>query len=469
MRWIKCQNCGKIVQTDGEKAFCPECRAELKAKYTLAERTCQECGKTFIGGPRAWYCPECRPKREKEAAKRYRDNGPQRKLGSLDCCEICGKEYVVKSGQQKYCKDCSEFAVKEIDRAQGREWNAKNRERLAEQKKEKQENRKVCVVCGKQFYAGSPSVTCSEACSKVWRSYNMAKTDLKRGKRVEEPDLLVMAVRAGIDVRERFEKPSAWVKDLVGRTFGELTVIGYTGESKRGVGAIWWCLCSCGKICKKGANRLTQGGAISCGHGRKRWKKDISGMKFGELTAIRPAGEKTKSGSVVWECKCSCGKTCFATKGQLTLGKKKSCGHLEKRDISKKRYGRLVALFPVKKRSSAGGLVWVCRCDCGGIKAIRENSLEAGRTRSCGCLSKRGGKECAKCPACGTRFEIEINGNPTPQFCPKCSEEYKEKKMAICPVCGTMFEYSEDYMGIACSEECFKKWSEKNELDQSNA
>lgn len=259
------------------------------------------------------------------------------------------------------------------------------------------------------------------------------------------------------------------VRDLTGQKFGDLTVLKDTGKRRKGGGVVWLCQCSCGKLCEKTANALTQGKTTSCGHDNRYIQKDISGLKFGELTAIRPTGERTSSGSVVWECRCSCGKTCFASKMLLTLGKKKSCGHLEKRDISNKRYGRLVALFPVKMRSNAGGIVWVCRCDCGGIKAIRENSLEAGKTRSCGCLSKRGGKECAKCTACGDRFEIELNGKQTPQFCPKCSEKYKGMKMSICPVCGKMYESSEDYMGIACSEECFRKWSEENGLDQSKA
>ena len=159
---------------------------------------------------------------------------PKKKIGSIDHCEICGKEYVVESGLQRYCKDCAEEAVKEIDRAQGREWNAKNREKLADRKKDRKENRKVCAVCGKQFYTGGPEATCSEECANVLKSYNMAVVDFKRGKLKTEPDIVIMAVCAGIDVRERFEKPSSRVRDLTWNKFGELRVIGYTGESGRG-------------------------------------------------------------------------------------------------------------------------------------------------------------------------------------------------------------------------------------------
>lgn len=331
MRWIKCQNCGKIVQVDEEEAFCPECHAELAKKSTLAERVCWECGRTFVGGPRAWYCPECRAERRKEATRRYRSNGAQRKLGSIGHCEICGKEYIVASGQQRYCKECAENAVKEIDRAQTREWREVNREWLSKQDKE----RKACAVCGKQISTGSPEVTCSEECARVLKSYNMAVADFKRGKRKDAPDIVVLAVQAGIDVRDRFENPSGHVKDLTGKKFGELTAIGYTGENIRGRGAIWWCLCSCGNLCKKSANALTQGKATSCGHDKRPGPKrgthinDISGMRFGELTVIK-ATDKRENGSVVWECKCSCGKICYVSARNLKNGSVKSCGHLKR-------------------------------------------------------------------------------------------------------------------------------------------
>lgn len=338
MRWIKCQNCGKVVQVDGEKVFCPECRAELKSKSTLAERTCRECGKTFIGGPRAWYCPECRAERQIEQSRKCKKNGAVRKLGSIDHCEICGKEYVVESGRQRYCKDCAAEAVKKVDRAQSIEWNQKNRERLAEQKKEKKENRKVCRVCGKVFYSGDPSVTCSDGCASVLKSYNAATADFKRGKRKEEPNLVKMAVKAGIDVSGLFEKPNSRIRDLTGQKFGELIAIGYSGKVKRGSGAIWVCLCSCGKICEKSSNILTQGKATSCGHDKgnihrarnpnRRNIKDLSGMKIGELTVIRRTDER-RNGSVVWECQCSCGKVCYVTSNNLSQGTVKSCGHLK--------------------------------------------------------------------------------------------------------------------------------------------
>lgn len=53
-----------------------------------------------------------------------------------------------------------------------------------------------------------------------------------------------------------------------------------------------------------------------------------------------------------------------------------------KRDLSGRRFGRLLAISPARiGRESA----WVCVCDCGNQKQIRTQSLLRGESRSCGC------------------------------------------------------------------------------------
>lgn len=57
-----------------------------------------------------------------------------------------------------------------------------------------------------------------------------------------------------------------------------------------------------------------------------------------------------------------------------------------------KKYGLLTAVRRV--RSTPKYAVWLCQCDCGGLKEIRSDYLSSGHTRSCGCQSgKRAGKE----------------------------------------------------------------------------
>lgn len=52
---------------------------------------------------------------------------------------------------------------------------------------------------------------------------------------------------------------------------------------------------------------------------------DISGQKFGMLTAIKPIG-KDKRNNVIWECRCECGRRKDVITGNLRRGKVKSCG-----------------------------------------------------------------------------------------------------------------------------------------------
>lgn len=57
-------------------------------------------------------------------------------------------------------------------------------------------------------------------------------------------------------------------------------------------------------------------------------------------------------------------------------------------NITNQRFGRLIALYPV--RSSSVGVQWLCQCDCGNTKIIRAGYLKAGDAKSCGCAADIG-------------------------------------------------------------------------------
>ena len=54
-------------------------------------------------------------------------------------------------------------------------------------------------------------------------------------------------------------------------------------------------------------------------------REDITGRKFGRLTAIRYAG-KSKGKQTLWECKCDCGKNVIVHHQNLKSGHTSSCG-----------------------------------------------------------------------------------------------------------------------------------------------
>lgn len=161
-----CKYCGAAYEGDPGSSACPACVAAQKAT-SIRPRVCRACGATFPGGPRAWYCPDCRSQRRKEAAARYRRKGPARPIGSLDNCEVCGKEYIVNAARQRYCPQCAPERYREIDREQSKVWNATNTTPEERRKTRQAAGAPIsCKICGKQFVPKAPSLTCSPECSQ---------------------------------------------------------------------------------------------------------------------------------------------------------------------------------------------------------------------------------------------------------------------------------------------------------------
>lgn len=172
-----CKTCGITFEGAYDALKCPECTKRFITKDNIIrDRTCIICGAKFKGGPRALYCEKCKKDVKKErdkACKARQKAGKTRKLGSKALCEVCGKEYVVKAGTQKYCENCAYEAVRKIDREQSKMWNAANTS-PEKRRKERQAAAAdlICVVCGKKFHPNprrATATTCSKECSKILR------------------------------------------------------------------------------------------------------------------------------------------------------------------------------------------------------------------------------------------------------------------------------------------------------------
>lgn len=73
-------------------------------------------------------------------------------------------------------------------------------------------------------------------------------------------------------------------------------------------------------------------------------KVDITGQKFGMLTAIEPTDQR-KDKKIVWRCRCDCGREVFVTAKELRAGKTQTCGKHGREDLTGQRFGRLTALY----------------------------------------------------------------------------------------------------------------------------
>ncbi len=71
--------------------------------------------------------------------------------------------------------------------------------------------------------------------------------------------------------------------------------------------------------------QIISGGYHGTLYRRMSRKSDLTGMRFGKLTAIEPTMER-KNGYTVWICRCDCGNTVHAASRFLKNGWLMSCG-----------------------------------------------------------------------------------------------------------------------------------------------
>lgn len=169
----------------------------------------------------------------------------------------------------------------------------------------------------------------------------------------------------------------------------------YTGQKKNKLTALrpdperkgyWIFRCDCGTEKSIRARNVFSGGTKSCGCARR--KNDLTGKRYGCLTVLSDTGKTERKGHV-WLCQCDCGNTIEVSAGRLNHGEVKSCGCLlhETKDITGKRYGRLVAVRELEEKRGTTHL-WECKCDCGKTTKATPTKLESGKRKSCGCLQK---------------------------------------------------------------------------------
>lgn len=114
---------------------------------------------------------------------------------------------------------------------------------------------------------------------------------------------------------------------------------------------------------------------------------DVTGQKFGRLTALE---RKREGKRTYYYCQCECGNELWVRADALNE-QTKGCGYLSKeraKDITGEKFGKLTALEKTNERSSNGSVIWKCICECGNAKNVSLKHLTKDTTISCGCMTE---------------------------------------------------------------------------------
>lgn len=112
---------------------------------------------------------------------------------------------------------------------------------------------------------------------------------------------------------------------------------------------------------------------------------NIIGQKFGKLMVIERTEERYTDGSILYLCRCDCGKFVKLTSSRLKSGHNKTCGDPihQVKNLMGKKFGRLMVVDYVGRKNRK--TLWSCKCDCGNTTIADSNSLKDGAIVSCGC------------------------------------------------------------------------------------
>ena len=188
-------------------------------------------------------------------------------------------------------------------------------------------------------------------------------------------------------------------------------------------------------------------------------KKILIGQQFNYLTVLQKT-DKRKNGAVVWLCKCKCGNLKEATSGDLNAKRVTSCGCYNKekasalfKDITKQKFGKLTVLEKTDKRTNNRSIIWKCKCDCGNLCEVSQDSLRKG-TKSCGCLQKEAASQTGK------KFGYDLTNQHFGKLTAIKLIEDREERTWLCQCdCGNQCEVTSKNLlrGHVASCGCLKK------------
>lgn len=138
------------------------------------------------------------------------------------------------------------------------------------------------------------------------------------------------------------------------------------GEVKTKYQYMYLCRCSCGNenytTSRYSLIRSDGKGNKSCGTCVQR---DIIGKTFGDLTVIAFIGYKNGS-DAYYKCKCKCGGETESRRSHLLSGESKSCGFCVRNSSIGKKFNHITVMSLADKNKHNQQKV-MCKCDCGNV------------------------------------------------------------------------------------------------------
>ena len=192
--------------------------------------------------------------------------------------------------------------------------------------------------------------------------------------------------------------PVGHAKDYSNQIIGDFFILYRTKQPENIHNDHAYWLCQCQK-CKKydvirAVNLSKKTASCNCQY-------DLVNQRFGRWTVLYKTEKRTKNRGVIWHCKCDCGNEKDVDAYALTSKQSQSCGCRQKEiisslggknkiDLTGKRFGKLVALYPIYPSDYSKHTKWHCHCDCGNEVDVDLGNLRQGFSQSCGCrISKQ--------------------------------------------------------------------------------